>query len=163
MAKVKPPKQKEAPPPIPKFVPLKPDLALLNAPLGQKPKPAATEETSATSTGAQTSTTAPIVATPPAPTIQPKPPTEIKNEPQTAAEEEEDDDEYEYYEYDSDEEEEEEEAAPPPAPAPAPPKVYENLQISNFSSNFTVLIALYYGNDDRTKASRKKDQLLHNS
>ena len=122
MAKVKPPKQKEAPPPIPKFVPLKPDLALLNAPLGQKPKPAATEETSATSTGAQTSTTAPIVATPPAPTIQPKPPTEIKNEPQTAAEEEEDDDEYEYYEYDSDEEEEEEEAAPPPAPAPAPPK-----------------------------------------
>ena len=36
MAKIKPPKKKEEPAPIPKFVPLKPDLALINAPL--KPK-----------------------------------------------------------------------------------------------------------------------------
>ena len=33
MAKIKPPKKKEEPPPIPKFVPLKPDPSLLNAPV----------------------------------------------------------------------------------------------------------------------------------
>ncbi len=37
MSKIKPPKQKEAPPPIPKFVPLKPNPALLNAPVRGEP------------------------------------------------------------------------------------------------------------------------------
>ena len=33
MSKIKPPKEKEKPLPIPKFVPLKPNLDLINAPL----------------------------------------------------------------------------------------------------------------------------------
>merc|ERR1711963_327512 len=67
MAKIKPSKKKEEPPPIPKFVPLKPDLELLNAPLGQKQATSAAEQpktenkaTPSTPAAAATTLTTPV-------------------------------------------------------------------------------------------------------
>ena len=85
MAKIKPPKKKEEPPPIPKFVPLKPDPSLLNAPvrmpgqatatpvtkeLDAPPRPAAATVTTAPTPAAPVAPT-PVITAAPAPTITP--------------------------------------------------------------------------------------------
>jgi hypothetical protein len=63
MAKVKPPKKKEEPPPIHKFVPLKPNPALLNAPV--RGEPGATGGPNANEPVKKTSVTiAPIIPSP---------------------------------------------------------------------------------------------------
>ena len=66
MAKIKPPKKKEEPAPIPKFVPLKPDLALINAPLKPKGDQAqqSTQDKAPSAVTTPTSPTAPSVPTP---------------------------------------------------------------------------------------------------
>ena len=62
MSKIKPPKEKEKPLPIPKFVPLKPNLDLINAPL--KPR---TDQQQASTEKSTTAATTP--ATPTEPTM----------------------------------------------------------------------------------------------
>ena len=65
MSKIKPPKEKEKPLPIPKFVPLKPNLDLINAPL--KPRvdqqQASTEKPTTAATTPATPTEPTMVAT----------------------------------------------------------------------------------------------------
>ena len=171
MAKIKPPKKKEEPPPIPKFVPLKPNLELLNAPLGQKPAAASTEQPKTDKP--KPPAPAPVPAAPATiPTTVPTGGTtagRLQTERQTSSEssstesisssaasssisdnnkatpaqaEEEDEDEYEYYEYESYEEEEEEEPVPPPAPAPQPPKVEYQQQLKTQLFVYSDLLVL---------------------
>ena len=149
MAKIKPPKKKEEPPPIPKFVPLKPNLELLNAPLGQKPAPAAASTEQPKTDKPKPPAPAPVPAAPATiPTTVPTGGTtagRLQTERQTSSEssstesisssaasssisdnnkatpaQAEEEDEDEYEYYEYESYEEEEEEEPVPPPAPAP-------------------------------------------